>query len=179
MYATRHRFYGLLAGAGALFLALAFFLTAGAAQAAPAAVPGNGNGNGHGNSNSQGQNQQGGGGGQGVVWVTKQISTTVAPGASMDATATFTVTRALTNVRVRMTGNSGGAVTVTPTTFACLVPGETYTVQVHLAAPAAGHRGSYNTSLQLRQGNRNLGKPLKVHVRVPRPPGTGDPDNDD
>src|SRR5690349_14341268 len=113
---TAIRIYGLLAGVGTLLLALAFLLTTSAAQAAPSAVPGNGNGNGNGHGNSQagsqgqGQAQQGG---QAVVWATRQISNTLAPGGSVDVTATFTVSRALNNVTVRLTGNTRGAVTVT------------------------------------------------------------------
>src|SRR5690349_8769253 len=129
MQAARLRILGLLAVVGALGLTLAFFLTAGAAQAAPPAVPGNGNGNGNGHGNSQaagqgqGQGQQGGG--PAVVWATGQVSTTLATGASLDTTATFTVTRALSNLRVRLTGNVRGVVTVTPSTFAQVVPGQT------------------------------------------------------
>ena len=102
-------------------------------------------------------------------WTPRVVTATLAPGASQDVTATFTVRRALTNVRVRLVPPHGTAVMVTPSTFASLQPGQTYTVRLHLQVPAGAHRGAYNTVLQLRTGQRAVPTPLSVHLRVARP----------
>jgi uncharacterized membrane protein len=97
------------------------------------------------------------------------VTATLAPGTSRDVTATFTVTRALSNVRVRLVPPHGTAVTVTPSTFASLQPGQTYTVHLHLQVPVGAHRGAYNTVLQLRAGQRMVAAPIAVRIRVARP----------
>jgi len=178
------RVYQFLAVLGVLLLA-GIVLGAGPAAAKPGhgnghpggPPPGqaNGHGNGHGNSNgnSNGNGQTGAqpaaATGAPVVWAPRVVTATLAPGASQDVTATFTVTRALTNVRVRLVPPHGTAVTVTPGTFASLQPGQTYTVHLHLQVPAGAHRGAYNTVLQLRTGQRTVPAPLSVHIRVARP----------
>jgi hypothetical protein len=179
------RVYQFLAVLGVLLLA-GIVLGAGPA----AAKPGHGNGNGHpggpppgqanghgnGHGNGQGNGQAGHDNdapgtstGAPVVWAPRVVTATLAPGASQDVTATFTVTRALTNVRVRLVPPHGTAVTVTPSTFASLQPGQTYTVHLHLQVPAGAHRGAYNTVLQLRAGQRTVPAPLSVRIRVARP----------
>jgi hypothetical protein len=144
----------------------------------PGQANGHGNGHGNGNGNGNGQakhdgdqdaNAPGTQSGAPVVWTPRVVTATLAPGASQDVTATFTVTRALTNVRVRLVPPRGTAVTVTPSTFASLQPGQTYTVHLHLQVPAGAHRGAYNTVLQLRAGQRTVPAPLSVHIRVARP----------
>ncbi|HUS15006.1 MAG TPA: hypothetical protein VM536_08330 [Chloroflexia bacterium] len=160
--------YGVSVAVGSLLLAAVLFLTAGAAQAAPPSDPGHGQGQGQSRAIEHGQGKQGPGGGPAVVWATHQITTTLAPGASLDQTATFTVTRALSNVRVGVVPGHNAAITVTPASFASLVPGQTYTVRIHLAVPAGARRGAYTGHLQMRTGHRVLSRPLGIHIRVPR-----------
>ena len=177
------RLYQFLAVLGVLLLA-GIVLGAGPAAAKPGHGNGNGNGhpggtppgqaNGHGNGQGNGQagrdnDAPGASTGTRVVWAPRVVTATLAPGTSRDVTATFTVTRALSNVRVRLVPPHGTAVTVTPSTFASLQPGQTYTVHLHLQVPAGAHRGAYNTVLQLRAGQRMVPAPLAVRIRVARP----------
>lgn len=199
MTQTRLRRAGRAAGLGGLLFAALLFGAAGAAQAAPQAVPGHGNGQGqaqgpaasHGNGQGQGPGTSHGNGaaasaaahaqdhaqnaneralnGAAVVWTTRPLTATLAAGASLDTTATFTVTRAVTDVRVSLLPNGAGALTVTPNHFATLTPGQTYTVRLHLQVPQVARRGAYQAQVRLLAGRHPLGPPLAVHIKVQRP----------
>ncbi|MGE5138808.1 MAG: hypothetical protein ACM3JD_05040 [Rudaea sp.] len=101
-----------------------------------------------------------------VKWDHHPITGTVTRGVSTTTTVSFTTNVDLTNVTLRLTPSLKGAVTISPTTFASITAGTSYSVDITVDVPANSKRMQYNGVLTLRIGHRALAMPLPLRFRV-------------
>jgi hypothetical protein len=101
-----------------------------------------------------------------VTWTPASLSAEVAAGQSSTTSATFTASANATNATVWVVPEIAPYVTVTPSTFASLTKGASYTVQVTFAPPATTATGTYDGTIHLRQSEKTLAKPLPAQLRV-------------
>ncbi len=103
-----------------------------------------------------------------IRWSTRPVSATIAPGGTFSTTVTFTSTKTLTNVNVRLTPSLKGAVTVSPTAFAVITAGEPISLEITAAIPADTMREAFNGVLTLRNRTRVYANPLQLRFTVER-----------
>ncbi len=101
-----------------------------------------------------------------VTWSQRSVTATVAPGGSFSTTVTFTSTKDLSNVTLRLTPSVKKTIVISPTTFATITAGVPYTVEISFTAPPKVKRGAYNAVLTVREGNRALALPLQLRFKV-------------
>ncbi len=101
-----------------------------------------------------------------VKWSHTPITATVARGISTTTTVSFTTNADLSNAKLRLTPSLKGAVTISPTTFASITAGTSYSVDITIDVPANSRRMQYNGVLTLRIGNRTIAVPLPLRFRV-------------
>ncbi len=103
-----------------------------------------------------------------VKWSQHPITATVAPGASYSTTVTFTSTRDLSNVALRLTPSLKGTTVVSPTTFATITAGIPYTVEIYVTMPVSPTQNAYNGVLTVRKGHKTFANPLQLRFKVDR-----------
>lgn len=113
-----------------------------------------------------------------VVWSPAELSPTVAVGTTVSTTVSFSVTAAVASphfdVKPRLErgerGRGKGGVALDTTGLpASLVANQTYSVIVGVTAPT-DPRERLSGEVQLRNGRRELGRPLRVRATVPGTP---------
>lgn len=101
-----------------------------------------------------------------VRWTPSSLYASLAAGESTTSTATFIPSANATNVTVRVVPSLAPYVSVSPTSFASLAKGATYSVTVTMTAPVDMVVEAYDGTIHLRQGNRTLAQPLPVVMEV-------------
>ena len=104
-----------------------------------------------------------------VSWMPPSVVQDVVAGESVTTTASFTATRNLSGVVVRVVPEIAPYVTVSPTAFSSITKGSTYTLNVTLTTPADALPTSTDGTIQLRSGsdqNNTYAKPLPVKLNV-------------
>ena len=110
-----------------------------------------------------------------VTWTPSSVSEIIPPGGSSSISVSFTASRNLTNIVVRIVPELQSFVVATPSSFAAVANGETKTIQLDLSTdPADPLLGSFvrRGTLHLRRGTTTLARPLPVSLfGLPPDPG--------
>lgn len=119
-----------------------------------------------------------------ITWAPdRRVRITLSPGENASSDVTFTSTRALTNVSLRLAtgtdedGDDGGDddgdagsiapfLTFQPTSFATVPAGQPQAVHLSLDVPVGTALGKYKGWVRVKAGNQKLRKTLKVKLNV-------------
>lgn len=101
-----------------------------------------------------------------VKWSQHPVTATIPAGGTFSTTVSFTSTKNLSNVTLRLTPSLRGTTTVTPTTFATITAGVPYTIEIDVAIPVSTTRHAFNGVLTVREGHRALANPLQLRFKV-------------
>lgn len=107
-------------------------------------------------------------GGKGkITWSQNPVTATVAAGDTFSTTVSFTSTRDLNNVKLRVTPSLKATTVLSPTDIATVTAGIPYTVEVQFTAPTGGGRRQFNGNVHLRLNRKNNPDNLKLRFTVP------------
>jgi hypothetical protein len=101
-----------------------------------------------------------------IHWSQRPVTATVTPGVPYSTTVVFTSTVDLTNATIRLTPSLKGSTVVSPTSFASILAGQPYTLEISVTVPLSTSRMSYNGTLTVRTGHRAYALPLGLRFRV-------------
>lgn len=110
-----------------------------------------------------------------VTWTPSSVTQIVQPGGSSSISVSFTASKNLTNVTIRVVPELEPFVHVSPSSFPAVAKGETKTIQLDLSTdPADPLLGSFvrRGTLHLQRGTTTLARPLPVSLfGLPPDPG--------
>lgn len=98
-----------------------------------------------------------------ITWTPAAITETIPAGTGHTVSVSFVSSQNFSNVDVRVVPALQPYVQVSPTTFANLIAGQTYTVDLTLSAPDTATPGAIDGVIQLRRNGQNtIARPLAV-----------------
>ena len=110
-----------------------------------------------------------------VTWTPSSVTQIILPGGTDTISVSFTASKNLTNVTIRVVPEVTPFVDVTPSSFPAVAKGETKTLQLALSAPIADPLlGSFvrKGTIHLQRGTTTLARPLSVSIfGLPPDPG--------
>lgn len=109
------------------------------------------------------------GDGAAIRWSPSPVAFSINPGGRQDVPATFTSSADLTNVSVQVVPELRNIVTVSPTSFAALTPGQTATVTVTVAPSVSETYRTVEGTIHLLVGTSTVAKPLPVSISLVAP----------
>ena len=118
----------------------------------------------------------------GVTWSMNgvpvhRLQETLTPGATTSVKLMFTSATALSNVQFRMSGGLGRYATVTPVSLAAVQPNVPIELTLTFTPPAQKAHTQAGV-MHARAGNRALGRPLQIKLKVAKPTSRGRVDAD-
>lgn len=108
-----------------------------------------------------------------VNWTPSAVTQAIAPGQSKTTSVSFVASGNISNTVVQIVPELQPFVQATPTTFASLVKGQTYNMNLAVSAAADSHFAVFDGTVQLRSGTSlktTFSKPLPITISV-EPPG--------
>lgn len=101
-----------------------------------------------------------------VTWAPASLSFKLAPGESMTATTAFVPSSAGSNVTISVLPELASYVTVTPSSFANVAPGQSYLVSVTAQAPVVRDTilSTYDGTISLQESGNTLAQPLPISL---------------
>lgn len=110
-----------------------------------------------------------------VTWTPSSVTQIILPGGTDTISVSFTASKNLTNVTIRVVPEVEPFVDVTPSSFLAVAKGETKTLQLALSAPIADPLlGSFvrKGTIHLQRGTTTLARPLSISMfGLPPDPG--------
>lgn len=104
-----------------------------------------------------------------ATWSSPSVEQTLRVGELALATTTFTVSKDMQDVTAWVTPALAPYVTVWPASFASLVKGQTYELNVAFRIPDEAPIDTFDGTVQLRQGTTTVAKPLPVSLEIDYP----------
>jgi hypothetical protein len=114
-----------------------------------------------------------------VSWTPQSVSGTIAPGGIKAVSVSFHAFQHLGNVSIRVVPEIAPFVRVEPSSFANVKAGSTIQVSIIFTAAPNASLGMFDGTVQLKQRNKTLAKPLPVVVTVRQDPLIGTDANGD
>ena len=103
-----------------------------------------------------------------VTWSPAALRESIIPGGSVEAIATFEVTRPLGAARVHAYSRAGVVQILTPEALpSALEPGQTYSLHLRLTMPDRAAAAGESATILVRDGDRSIGAPLKIRLVAP------------
>lgn len=101
-----------------------------------------------------------------IAWSPSPLAFSINPGGRQEVPVTFTSSAALTNVAVKVVAELRNIVSVSPTSFAALTPGQRATVTVTVAPGASETYRTVDGTIHLLVGSSTIAKPLPVSLAL-------------